>query len=108
MPITPSESEAVPGLHDADALDHGVERLVPRDGFQLAILAQQRMRGAARSIENVVFAEALGAKLAAIYRVVGIAACRDCLAILHADQHAAADRAIAASGLHPPLGDAGC
>ncbi len=54
-----------------------------------------------------MFAEALGAELAPVYRMVGIAANRDCLAVLDANQHAAADRAVAAGGLDPPLGDAG-
>ena len=48
-----------------------------------------------------MLAEALGAELAAVYGVVGIAARRDGLAVLDADQHAAADGAVAAGGLHP-------
>src|ERR1700735_135831 len=54
-----------------------------------------------------MFAEPLGAKLAPVHRVVGVTADRDCLALLDANQHAAADRAVAASGLDPPLGNTG-
>src|SRR5580692_2084099 len=54
-----------------------------------------------------MFAEALGAELAPIKGVVGVAADGDRLALLDANQHATADGAVAASGLDPPLGDTG-
>ena len=82
------------------------ERFVPADGNQLAVLAQQRLRSAARRIQNVVFAQSLGAELAAIHGVLRIAAHRDGFAVLHADQHAATNRAVSASGLDPLLGNA--
>src|ERR1700729_475110 len=54
-----------------------------------------------------MFAEALGAKLAPVYRMAGITANRNCLVILYADQHAAADRAVTAGSFDLALGDAG-
>ena len=50
--------------------------------------------------------EALGAELAAIDGMVGVAAYGDGLVFAHADEHAAADGAVAAGGLDPFLGDA--
>ena len=71
-----------------------------------AVLAQERLFGAAGGVEDVVLGEALGAELAAIDGMVGIAAYGDGLVVAHADEHAAADGAVAAGGLDPFLRDA--
>ena len=84
-----------------------VEGFVPGDGHELAVLAQERLFGAAGRVEDVVLAEALGAELAAVDGMVGIAADGDGLVVADADEHAAADRAVAAGGLDPGVGDAG-
>ncbi len=76
-------------------------------GTSLPSLRRSGCRGAAGGVEDVVFAEALGAELAAVDGVVGIAAHGDGFAVLDADQHAAADGAVAAGGLDPVVGDAG-
>jgi hypothetical protein len=54
----------------------------------------------------VVLAEALGAELAAVDGVIGIAAHGDGFVVFDADEHAAADGAIAAGGFDPGVGDA--
>src|SRR5689334_11874490 len=54
----------------------------------------------------MVLREAFGAELAAIDRMIGIAADGDRAVVACADQHAAADRAIAAGGAGPAIGDA--
>ena len=48
-----------------------VERFIPADWNELALLAQQRLRGAAGRIENVMFAQSLWAEFADIDRVIG-------------------------------------
>ena len=46
---------AVGGLDAGDAGDEGFERLVPGDGGEGAVLAEQGLGGAARRGEDVVF-----------------------------------------------------
>ncbi len=92
------------GLQPGDALDHGCERFVPAHRLELAVLAQQRRARAARVVEHVVLAQALGAELAAVHGMIRITAHRDRLALLDADQHAAADGAVAAGRLDPGVG----
>ena len=75
-------------------------------GVELAVFAQQWLFCAARGVENVVFAEALGAELAAVDRMIGITANCDGFVIFDADEHAAADGAVAAGGLNPGVGHA--
>ena len=48
--------------------------------------------------------QALGAQPAAVDRVVGVALHRHGPAVAHADQHAAAHRAVAAGRAHPVVG----
>ncbi len=97
---------AVTLLDVQNALDHGVEGLVPGDWNEHAVLAEQRLFGAAGSGEDVVFGEAFGAELAAVDGVVRVAADGDGLVVAHAEEHAAADRAVAAGGLDPLFRDA--
>src|SRR5258708_3970116 len=61
------------------------------------------MHRAIRRRQRVMLAQALGAKLADIDRVVLPAAHRNRLAIPHSDLHAASDRAITAGGFDPAL-----
>ena len=94
-------------LDVGDAGDHGLERLVPGNGYQHAIFPEQRDAGTAGAGKNVVLAQPFRAELAAIDRMVRVAARCYGLAALDADQHAAADRAVAARGLHPRVGNPG-
>ena len=73
-------------LNIADAFDHSVEGFVPGDGNEHTVLPKQRLFGAARSGEDVVLGEALGAELAAIDGVVRVAADGDRLVVAHAEQ----------------------
>ena len=88
-------------LNTGDSFHHRVQRLIPGDGLELAVLPQQRRLRAAGRAERVVLGQALGAQLAAVHRMVGVAARGHGFAVLDADQHAAADRAVAARRLHP-------
>ena len=56
---------------------------------------------AAGGVENVVFAESLGAELAPIHWMIRVATDGDGFAVFDADEHAAADGAVAAGGLDP-------
>ena len=56
--------------------------------------------------KRVVLGEALRAEHAAVHRVIRVAADADRPAVLDADEHAAADRAVAAGRRHPAVGDA--
>ncbi len=75
-------------------------------GSSDAVFAQERRAWRGRGVEDVVLAEALGAELAAVDGVVRVAAGGDGLAVFDADEHAAADRAVAAGGLDPGVGHA--
>ena len=75
-------------------------------GSKHTVLAQERLLGAAGCVEDVVLGEALGAELAAIDGMVRVSADGDGLVVAHADEHAAADRAVAAGGLDPLVRDA--
>ena len=96
-------ARAVARLNAAYALHHHGDRFVPPDALQLAVLAQHGILGAPVGGEGVVFAQSLGTELAAIHRVAFIAASGDSAAVLHAHQHAAADRTVAAGGRHPAV-----
>ena len=98
---------AVALLDGGKVFDEGVESFVPRDRNEVAVLAQERLPGAAGVVEDVMLAETLRAELAKVDGVVGVAANGDGLAVLDADQHAAANGAVAAGGLDPGVGDAG-
>ena len=56
--------------------------------------------------DRVVLGQALRAQPAAVDRVVGVALHGDGPAVAHAEQHPAADRAVAAGRAHPPVGGA--
>jgi hypothetical protein len=88
-------------LNIADAFNHRVEGFVPTDRNEHTVLAEQRLFGAAGCGEDVVLGEAFGAELAAVDRVVRVAADGDGLVVAHAEEHAATDRAVAARGLDP-------
>ena len=67
--------------------------------------AQQRIASAVLGVDDVMFRQPLWAQLAAIDGMIRIATRGDCLAIANAHQHSAADRAIAARGLDPAVGN---
>jgi hypothetical protein len=94
---------AVALLNVTEAMDHGIEGFVPGDGSEDAIFAKQRLFGAPRCSEDVMLGEPLGAELAAVDGMIRVPACRDRLVVSHADEHAAADRTVAAGGLDPLL-----
>src|ERR1700677_2351953 len=92
---------AVTLLDVQNAFDHGVEGFVPGDRNEHTVFAKERLSSASGSGEDVVFGEALGAEFAAVDGVVWIAADSDSLVVAYAEQHAAADGAVAACGLDP-------
>ena len=93
-------------LDVAEAFDHGVEGLIPGDWCENAVLAEKGLLGATWCGEDVVLGEALGAELAAVNRVIWIAACGDGLVVAHAQKHAATDGTVATGGLDPLLRNA--
>ena len=96
---------AVSGLNVPEARGHRRERLVPADALHRPAAAQQRIPRAIVHGDGVVFGQALRAQHAAIHRVIGIASHRHGAAVLDADEHAAAHRAVSARGRHPAVRD---
>src|SRR5947208_8582724 len=89
----------------AKLLDRHIESLLPTHSFQLAVLAEERMLRAIRSLNRVMLGKSLGAKLAKIDGMIGIPAHAHGAAILHADKHSAANRAVTTGGRDPAVRD---
>jgi hypothetical protein len=85
------------GDQPLELADHPVERGVPRRGLAV----EQRGPQAPGSIDRQVLGEALRAEAPAVHRMVRVALHGDRLVVAHADQHAAADGAVAARRAHP-------
>ena len=94
---------AVFGLHGGELFHHCGERSVPTDAGELAVLAEHRVFGSRVGLDHVVFGKPLWAELAVVHRMILITANRDRLAVLDANQHAAADRAVAAGSGNPVI-----
>jgi hypothetical protein len=92
-------------LHRPELRRHHLQRLVPGDALHLAVAAQQRILGAVVGADRVMLRQPLRAEHAAIHRVVGVAAHAHRLAVLDADEHPAADGAVAAGGRDPLVRD---
>ena len=99
---------AVLRLRRTEALDHRADCLVPADAEQLAVLAQQRILRARLGVEGVVLGKTLRAELAAIHRMGRMRDAWPPPSVIHADFDAAADRAVAAGGRDPFVGDPLC
>ncbi len=102
------------GHHEADLRrgevvllgDEGGHRAVEHPDGEAEVEVEKR-RKQRRGVAGLE--EHLGIRhgLALVYGVIGVAARRDGFAVLCADQHAAADGAVAAGGFGPGVGDAG-
>jgi hypothetical protein len=99
----PERFIAVALLNVMYAGDHCAQGFIPRDWHENAVFAEKRLAGATGRVEDVVFGEPLGAQLASINRMVGIATYSDCLVPTSANEHAATDGAISAGGFGPLL-----
>src|SRR6516162_9590019 len=92
-------------LHREEMFDHCVERLVPTNACQFSILAKQGVFRSVGCFQRVVLGKSLWAERAGIDGMRGIPTHRYGPAILDAEEHAAANRAIAAGGGHPTVRD---
>src|SRR6516162_9286148 len=85
-------------------LDHRIDCFIPRDACHFAVSAKQGMGGAGLGFDGVMFREALGAELAGVHGMVGVAAHADYPAISHAELHSATHGTVSAGGVHPSIG----
>ncbi len=99
---------AVTPLHVAESRRHRLERFGPADAPRLRSprLAKHRIFGARGHMNRLVLRQALRTQRARVDGMIGIAANADRSAVLDADEHSAAHRAVAARCRHPAIGHA--
>ena len=103
--MTPTTVRPVARLGVPKGFDHRADRVVPAGAPQAAVPPQERRTGAVRGTHRFVLRESLRAEGPGVDRVVHVAAHAHGASFLHADEHAAADGAVAAGGPHPAIGN---
>ena len=96
---------AVARLHVAEARRHRRQRVVPGHALHRAAAAQQRIARTIVSADCVVLGQALRTQHPAIDGMIGVAADRHGAAVLDADEHPAAHRAVATGRRDPSIGN---
>ena len=111
--------DELPGADDADGVravllpgsPRNSPTIVPSASSQLDALAARRSRAEQRiararvGVHRVVLESPSGQSMPALTGMIRVAAHADGAAVLHADEHAAADRAVAAGRRHPAIGN---